>query len=161
MIRELLERLGLVDGGVLVVARNGDMVHLLRGRVQGKELRAVDSRGNGYTWVIEDMKPYIGRVRNRMVPVFFVDMNSQIVYRFGEPDKGARNDKARRSRLNPVMLNPEILYSYISGKTVEKLLGKLQVTKIELLLYMSTGMLLTFIIEFMILPLLGHTVTIR
>jgi len=106
-------------------------------------------------------KPYILKLGRHYYRLYILDKNSQIAYEFEDVDYSKLIEDVKKARLSYVVLNPKVLYNYIASHSVNKLLGRITVSKTEALLYMFTGMVIIVFIMFVFLPLLGHEILIK
>ncbi|MEM1641157.1 MAG: hypothetical protein QW206_06170 [Acidilobaceae archaeon] len=137
----------------MVLIRNGDNVELKSEVLEQDDGSIVVDKKMLYK--LEKPEPYLLKINRKIYRLYIVDANTNAVYKFEDP-KPPSNPK-----INPVMLDPRVLYDYIASSSVRKLLGKITVSKGEAVLYMFTGMVIIFVIIFFILPLLGHEIIIR
>ncbi|MEM4847006.1 MAG: hypothetical protein QW794_04530 [Thermosphaera sp.] len=159
LVLKFLERLGqreknaAIRPRVVVLLRSGDIIELKKDVVELDNGSLIVDKKMLYK--LEKNEPYILRMGSKLYRLYILDSNVNAYYKFEDP-KPSSNPK-----INPVMLDPRVLYDYIASSSVRKLLGKITVSKGEAILYMFTGMVIVFIIIFFILPLLGHEIIIR
>ncbi len=141
---------------VYILVRNGDIIWKTKAYLT-KDGEILDKKGQRL-WKLEpkQLEPYIFKEKWSAKPCFILDANTQVVYQFEDPPKDVKTGK-----LNPVVLNPKTLYSYIASHSIQKLLGKITVSKTEAILYMFTGMVVIILMIFFFMPLLGHEIIIR
>ncbi|MEM1703529.1 MAG: hypothetical protein QXQ31_05705 [Zestosphaera sp.] len=137
----------------MVLIRNGDNVELKSEVLEQDDGSIVVDKKMLYK--LEKPEPYLLKINRKIYRLYIVDANTNAVYKFEDPKPSGT------LKINPVMLDPRVLYDYIASSSVRKLLGKITVSKGEAVLYMFTGMVIVFIIIFFILPLLGHEIIIR
>jgi len=138
--------------GVSVLIRNGKILELKKGKILDDGTLVVD---NSKVWKLPKTDPYILKKRFNAEQLYIVDANTQAVYEFQDPSIETTG------KLNPVILNPNTLYYYIASRSIQKLLGRITVSKGEAILYMFTGMVIIILLIFFILPILGHEIIIR
>jgi hypothetical protein len=119
------------------------------------------------TWIYRpptSYKPMELKVGSRLYKVYIVDKNIHAFYEIPEIDDSELNQEVevngRRIQLNRVMLDPRTLFAYIGGKSMEKLIKPLRVSKGEAVGYMAMGGLLVLLMIFFFLPMLGYHVSI-
>ncbi|MEL9999961.1 MAG: hypothetical protein QXY82_01365 [Desulfurococcaceae archaeon] len=159
VLKEFLERLrqreknAAIRPRVVALIRSGDIIELKSEVLEQNDGSLIVDKKMLYK--LEKPEPYILRMGSKLYRLYILDSNVNAFYRFEDP-KPLSNAK-----INPVVLDPRVLYDYIASSSVRKLLGKITVGKGEALLYMFTGMVIVFIIIFFILPLLGHEIIIK
>ena len=139
---------------VIAIIRNGRILEVKKkARLLEDGSLLID---NNKLYKLPKVEPYIIKgVGFGAKQCFIVDANTQALYEFQDPSIETTG------KLNPVILNPNTLYYYIASRSIQKLLGRITVSKGEAILYMFTGMVIIILLIFFILPLLGHEIIIR
>ncbi len=121
----------------------------------------------GETWVYKPpagYRPVELRVGRRLYKAYIVDKNVHAFYEVPELREEELEQEVevqgRRVKLNKAMLDPRTLFTYIGGKSMEKLIKPLRVSKGEAIGYMAMGGLLVLLMIFFLLPMLGYQVSI-
>ena len=141
-------------GRTIVLIRNGDVLELKKNAQVFEDGTIIVDKNKLYR--VEKKKPYLLKMGRGTYQLYILDANTNALYQFDDPPKDAKTGK-----LNPVILNPKTLYNYIASHSIQKLLGKITVSKGEAVLYMFTGMVIIILLIFFVLPLLGHSIIIR
>ena len=141
-------------GKAIVMIRNGDILELKKNALVFEDGSILVDKNKLYH--VEKKKPYLLRMGRNTYQLYILDAKTNAVYEFQDIDPNMKTGK-----LNPVVLNPRTLYNYIASHSIQKLLGKITVSKGEAVLYMFTGMVIILILIFFLLPLLGHSIIIR
>lgn len=119
------------------------------------------------TWVYKPpagYKPVELRLGKRRYKAYLVDKNIHAFYEIPEISEEELEQEVevqgRKIKLNRVMLDPKTLYTYIGGKSMEKLIKPLRVSRGEAIGYMALGGLMVLLMIFFLLPMLGYQVSI-
>ncbi|MCD6196616.1 MAG: hypothetical protein J7J82_07525 [Staphylothermus sp.] len=141
-------------GKAVVMIRNGNVVELKKNVMVFEDGTILVDKDKLYK--LEKKEPYLLRMGRNTYQLYILDANTNALYQFEDPPKDVKTGK-----LNPVVLNPKTLYNYIASHSIQKLLGKITVSKTEAILYMFTGMVIIILMIFFFMPLLGHEIIIR
>ena len=141
-------------GKAVVMIRNGNVVELKKNVMVFEDGTILVDKDKLYK--LEKKEPYLLRMGRNTYQLYILDANTNALYQFEDPPKDVKTGK-----LNPVVLNPKTLYNYIASHSIQKLLGKITVSKTEAILYMFTGMVVIILMIFFFMPLLGHEIIIR
>ena len=107
-----------------------------------------------------NLKPRPVRIGKRTYLAYIVHRDYNVFYEPEEINDKELAEKMKKAKLSMVMLNPRSLATYIVSKSIDRVLKPLRVTRGEALAYVFMGMVLVFLLEFFILPMLGYKIII-
>ena len=159
VVKKKVEKVTIEGKLAYGILKDGIYLKLKRGLLRDGVLDLGDRE-----YVVKGFEPYILVVRKlgRTVgyPVFLLHPDLNAVYKFEEPNVKEAAKEAIEAKIRPIMQNPVVIKHYISSNIVQKLVQKLQASKMEIAMALLTGVGLAYFIEFFILPLMGYRIII-